>query len=54
MKPFCIFSLILFTVSIYGNSGPENDVVIFGHNYTGGLKDGKRHGKGAFTSAEGG
>ncbi len=32
-------------VSLFGNPEPKNDVVIFGHNYTGDLKDGKRHGK---------
>ena len=47
MKPFCILSLILFMVSLFGNSRPKNDVIIFGHNYTGDLKDGKRHGIGS-------
>ena len=48
MKPFCILSLILFMVSLFGNSRPKNDVIIFGHNYTGDLKDGKRHGNGLY------
>ena len=48
MKPFCILSLTLFIVSLFGNSEPKNDVVIFGHNYTGDLKDGKRHGRGHY------
>ncbi|MAI86951.1 MAG: hypothetical protein CMF99_07320, partial [Candidatus Marinimicrobia bacterium] len=48
MKPFCISSLILFAVILFGDSVPKNDIVIFGHNYTGDLKDGKRHGNGHY------
>ena len=53
MKAICILRLILFTVFLYGNSGLKSDIVIFGHNYTGDLKDGKRDGIGKYNYPNG-
>ena len=39
---------MLLIVVLSGNSDPKKDVVIFGHNYTGDLKDGQRHGNGKY------
>ena len=53
MKAICILRLILFTVFLYGNSGLKSDIIIFGHNYTGDLKDGKRDGIGKYNYPNG-
>ena len=48
MKHICIFSLVLLSVMLSDNSESKSDIIIFGHNYTGDLKDGKRHGNGKY------
>ena len=48
MKHISIFSLVLLSIVLSDNSGSKSDIVIFGHNYTGDLKDGKRDGNGKY------
>ena len=48
MKAFCILSLILLSNLIPQQHGKNNDVIQYGFNYTGGFKDGERHGFGKF------
>ena len=44
MKFKFIPTLILFSLSFSQSNDSENDIIEYGFNYTGGFKDGKRHG----------
>ena len=48
VKHIFIFSLVLLSIILSDNSESKSDIVIFGHNYTGDLKDGKRDGNGKY------
>ena len=52
MKAIFIPTLFLFSFLNSQSEGITNDVIQYGFNYFGDLKDGKRHGNGKYTRME--
>ena len=53
MKVFTIFSLLAISILMSQNKYEDPEILQYGFNYMGDIKDGKKHGIGKFISRNG-